>query len=303
MRISIVLVLSACSFDHAQPASSSGVDGGSGDGQMIDAMTMPEVPFATGPFGAPQLVSISTSTTREDDITLTGDMLEIFFESDRVTPGQSDIYTSRRATVGDAWSQPVRVDELSTTHFETSMEVSTDGLTLYFSSNRPPSATVDVFVATRPDRVSPWSAPVLVTSLSSESSHDYNAQPWNDKTLFLGSNRMAASGGSDIFRATRASANAAWSTPAVVGGLDTNRYEGEAFADATGAMWFTGDMAGDDDIYRATPAGDGTFNAPELITEIATPYLENDAWLSPDGHTLYFTSDRRGTLDIFVATR
>jgi hypothetical protein len=300
MRVWFAIVLGACSFDHSF-GPTSGVDGGS-DG-MIDGTPTQDPPFATGPFGPPQLVSISTSTTREDDITLTGDMLEIFFESDRVTQGQSDIYTSRRANVADAWSLPSRVDELSTTYLETSMEISTDGLTLYFSSNRPPSTTVDVFVSTRPDRNSPWSAPELVSAVSSTSANDYNAQPWNDKTLFLGSDRMPARGGSDIFRATRSSGSATWSTPMVVGGLDTNRYEGEAFADATGAIWFTGDSAGDDDIWRATPKGDGTYNTPELIMEIATAYAENDAWLSPDGHVLYFTSYRNGTLDIFVAKR
>jgi Tol biopolymer transport system component len=42
---------------------------------------------------------------------------------------------------------------------------------------------------------------------------------------------------------------------------------------------------------------------PQLITEIATAYPENDAWVSPDGHVLYFTSNRSGTLDIYVAKR
>lgn len=270
---------------------------------MIDAPPKTDVPFATGPFGTPQLVAVSTTATREDDITLTGDMLEMFFESDRVAIGQSDVYTSRRATVTDAWSLPSRIDELSSAYLESSMEVSTDGLTLYFSSNRPPSTTVDVFVSTRPDRSSPWTAPVLVSSLSATNANDYNAQPWDDKTLFLGSDRMPARGGSDIFRSTRSGSGATWSTPVVVGGLDSNRYEGEAFADATGAIWFTGDAEGDDDLYRATPKGDGTYNAPELIDEVATAYAENDAWLSPDGHVLYFTSYRNGTLDIFVATR
>jgi hypothetical protein len=300
MRVWFMLLLSACSFDHAFGPSNVGVD--AGEDAPIDTAT-PETPFATGPFGAPELVSISSMATRDDDITLTGDMLEIYFESDRMTAGQSDIYVSRRASVTDAWSLPARVDELSSAYLETSMDISTDGLTLYFSSNRPPSTTVDVYVSTRPDRASPWGAPVLVSPLSSSSSNDYNAQPWNDKTLFLGSDRMPASGGSDIFRATRSSGSAAWSSPALVGGLDSNRYEGEAFADSTGAIWFTSDAEGDDDIFRATPKGDGTYNTPQLITEIATAYPENDAWVSPDGHVLYFTSNRSGTLDIYVAKR
>jgi hypothetical protein len=299
----LVVALGACSFDHGVGPSPASPDAGSGSDALPDGSMTPDAPFATGPFGAPELVTISMSGVRDDDITLTGDMLEIFFESDRVAIGQSDIYTSRRASVNDAWSLPVRVDELSTAFLETSMEVSVDGLTLYFSSNRPPSMTVDVFVATRPDRASPWNAPVLVSSLSTANANEYNAQPWGDTVIYLGSDRMPARGGSDIFRATRTDATAAWSQPTDVAGLDTNRYEGEAFVDAIGAVWFTGDMEGDDDLYRAEPDGSGGFETPQLVPGINTAYAENDAWLSPDGHTLYFTSTRGGSLDIYVARR
>lgn len=300
------VVCAACSFQHGLATSNDGgADGATGE--LIDApasdAALPDAPFATGPFDTPVKVAISRADTRDDDVTLTGDMLEMYFESDRVSPGQSDIYMSRRDSISDPWSEPVRVDELSSPFLETSMEISTDGLTLYFSSNRPPSMTVDVFVATRADRNARWSAPVLVSALSSSSSNDYNAQPWTSTVLFMTSDRMPAGGGSDVFRATRSSNTAAWSTPTAVPGLDTHDYEGEAFADATGVVWFTGDAAGDDDLWRAEPNGDGTYKTPQLVTEIDTPYAENDAWLSSDGHTLYFTSDRDGSLDIYMATR
>lgn len=269
---------------------------------MIDGAGS-DTPFATGPFGTPERVAISSTIARDDDITLTGDMLEIFFESDRVAVGQSDIYTAKRASVTDPWSTPTRIDELSTAYLETSMEVSTDGLTMYFSSNRPPSTTVDVFVTTRPNRSSPWTAPVMVSTISSMSDNDYNAQPWSDTVLFLGSARLPASGGSDVYRSTRSSKSDVWGAPVVVPGLDSNRYEGEAFADATGAIWFTGDAAGDDDIWRAEPNGDGTFKPAQLVNEICGADVENDPWLSPDGHTIYFTSTRSGSLDIYVAHR
>jgi hypothetical protein len=143
---------------------------------------------------------------------------------------------------------------------------------------------------------------VLVSSLSS-ADNDWNAQPWSDTVLYLGSDRNPARGGSDVFRSTRTSKTSAWGAPAVVPGLDSNKYEGEAFADATGAIWFTGNAAGDDDIWRAEPNGDGSFKTPHVVTEIATTEAENDPWLSPDGHTLYFTSTRSGSLDIYVAHR
>ncbi len=301
MRVWFGFALCAgCSFQHGVASSGDGVDASISDVPTIDDAALPV--FPSGPFGTPTLVPLSLSSVRDDDVTLTGDMLEMFFESDRETIGQSDIYSSKRASVNDPWPTPIKVAELSTSYLETSMEVSTDGRTIYFSSNRPPSSNIDVFVATRPDRNSPWSEPTLVTALSS-TSNDYNAQPWSDTVLYMTSDRQPVKGGSDVFRATRGSAGAAWSAPTIIAGLDTSAYEGEAFADATGAIWFTGNAAGDDDLWRAEPNGDGTFKTPQLIEELGTPASENDPWLSPDGHTLYFTSNRNGSLDIFVAHR
>jgi Tol biopolymer transport system component len=194
---------------------------------------------------------------------------------------------------------PALVVELSTPDHEGSMEISSDGLTMYFSSNRLPTlGSVDIFVTTRPDRMTAWSPPAHVVELSTVNG-DYNAQPWSDTLLFVGSN-----GGSNVYRSTRASAVVPWSTPTVVAGLDTPMYEGEAFADAARAMWFTGPgvTSAEEDLWCAEPSGDSYLPATR-VTELATTDTENDAWLSPDRRTIFFTSNRNGSLDIFTATR
>lgn len=298
-----MLALGACGFSVNGGVDIDAAPGGEGP-PPIDAVTMDS--FVTGTFTTPVLVAeVSMALNRDDDVTLTGDLLEMFFESDRVIAGNGDIYTSTRATADVAWSAPVRIEELSTGYTETSMEVSTDGLTMYFTSNRPPAinGTLDIFMSTRATRTSAWTTPVHVPSLSSASS-DYNAQPWSETVLYLGSDRQPAKGGSDVFRTTRANAAAAWGTAAVIEGLDTNIYEGEAFADATKAVWFTGPgFSGDNDIWRAYPNLDGTYQMPQRVTELQTLASETDAWISPDGRTIYFTSNAEGSLDIYMATR
>jgi len=296
----VLIVCGGCSFStgFGTAAVDADVDGK----PPIDASTIDAPPFATGAFTMVTRLAVS-STARDDDVTLTADMLEMFFESDRELAGQSDIYTARRATANDAWSLPSKIIELSTDAAEGSTNVSPDGLTLYFASNRTPSTTMDVYVSTRPDRSSAWSAPMLVSSLSEPSRNDYDAQAWSDTVLFLASDRGPAKGGSDLFRSTRLSAGAPWGTPALVPGLDTMMYEGEAFADATGAIWFTGNGAGDDDIWRSEPNGNGSYAAASLVMELDGPYADDDPWVSPDGHTIYFTSTRSGSLDIYTATR
>jgi hypothetical protein len=300
MRVGIVfLVCAACSFDKGL-AGSGGNDIDSGvDGELIDA---PEEPFATGPFGTPALVSIS-SAARDDDISLTADMLEIYFESDREVAMQSDVYVAKRASLTAPWSMPTKVVELSSPAAEGSIEISADGRTIYFASNRSPSTSMDVYMATRPDRNAMWSPPQLVSTISDASNDEYDAQAWKDTVLYLGRATPVANGYGDVYRSTRASADATWSTPQPVPGLATAMYEGEMFADRTGAIWFTGDLYNDDDIYRAEPNGDGTYMTPTIVMEICGRFAENDAWVSPDGHTIFFTSTRNGSLDIFMATR
>lgn len=92
-----------------------------------------------GPFGAPQLVAEVSDTSHDDDVTLTGDMLEMYFESDRTTgSGEEEeqegvianFFVARRASVTDAWSEPVYVAELSSEREDTGIEITPDGLTI-----------------------------------------------------------------------------------------------------------------------------------------------------------------------------
>ncbi|MBC7448867.1 MAG: OmpA family protein [Hymenobacteraceae bacterium] len=60
--------------------------------------------------------------------------------------------------------------------------------------------------------------------------------------------------------------------------------------------------AGGNDIYRATSAGNGKWNAPEAVSEVNTAGNENFPGVAADG-TLYFSSDTHpgfGGLDIFA---
>lgn len=45
------------------------------------------------------------------------------------------------------------------------------------------------------------------------------------------------------------------------------------------------------------------FGPLQPMPELSSPQREQDAWVSPDGHTIYFVSDRTGNYDIYTATR
>jgi hypothetical protein len=60
--------------------------------------------------------------------------------------------------------------------------------------------------------------------------------------------------------------------------------------------------AGKADLYVAwRRATDEHFSFTQPLGDLNTPADERDPWLTPDGKTLYFTSDRDGTLNIYTA--
>lgn len=86
-------------------------------------------------------------------------MLEIIFDRD------ARLMRATRPTLASPWSAATEIVELRSPEGETSPELSPDGLTLFFTSARANAA--DIYMARRPDRMSPWSAPQRIAELSS----------------------------------------------------------------------------------------------------------------------------------------
>jgi hypothetical protein len=77
-------------------------------------------------FETPVLVTELVASDRTDNPTLTGDLLEIYFTSDRA--GGGDLWVARRDDRAAVFRPPVPIAELNTDTFETSAAISTDGL-------------------------------------------------------------------------------------------------------------------------------------------------------------------------------
>jgi hypothetical protein len=100
------------------------------------------------------------------------DGLELYFSSTRAGGlGGSDIYVCRMNEDG-TFSTPELVPELSTASGENGVELNTNGLEVYLSSNRAGAQGLyDIFVSTRASIHDLWAEPVPVTQLNS---------PWGD---------------------------------------------------------------------------------------------------------------------------
>jgi hypothetical protein len=262
-----------------------------------------------GAFGPPVLVS-ELAATGFDDLkeSLRGDLLEIYFCSDRPGgPGNQDIWSATRASKSDPWSAPSLVAEVSSTSHETGTALSAEGLTLWLASDRPGGkGGFDIYVSTRPNLTTPWSTPAPVTELNTTSDEFPRAPAQSG--LVMPPSYAFTKYQYQTFLTSRPNASAPWTKPVSVSELDTANIDTDAFLTQDGlVLYFSSDriVTGDQDLFVASRPDLGSpFGTPEALSELnVTGYQDRDPWLSPDGHEIYFSSDRGGTLKIYRATR
>jgi len=281
--------------------------GVAGCGRVGFDQTAPAADAALGAFGAATRISeLSDPATRDDDPTLTSDLLEIYFNSERAGgPGSGDIWRAERPTADARWGTPALVAELSSPASETGPEVSADGLTCYFASDRAGTlGATDIWVSTRPARGSAWGAPVHVPELSSTADDTAPAIRADGLALVLESTRGA--GDANLWIATRASAASPWSGPQLLA-VNTPDHEGSPYPTPDGRSLLynatrpTG--LGEADLFIATRATEADPFGTETLLEISTAANEEDPWLSDDGHILFFASNRTGDVELYEARR
>jgi len=291
----------------ATAAVASAFAAGCGDAVIVIADRAPR-PYV---IGAPRLVAGLSDGSKNDNPTLTDDLLEIVFSSDR--SGDGDVWTARRDAPDLPFGAAVAVTAVNSPSFETSPALSADGLTLWFASDRAGGlGDLDIWVSTRPTRADPWAAPLPVPALSS-TFKDVPRPLGQNQTMMPMASERDAPGAYQTYLAPRAESGA-FGAPVLITDL--------SFAGA-GATTVDGFLTDDGLTLFFTSAGPGTattpgtpgdllvawrksitqpFSAVLPLADVDTPAGdERDPWLSPDGTELFFSSDRSGHLDIYVA--
>ena len=255
-------------------------------------------------FATPVALTELNSPLADDDPSLTGDMLEIYFASHR--SGTEQLFRATRTAVTEPWSIPVPVTELNTDDIN-NPKVSLDGLSLVFASTRAPNAgSSDIWLATRPDRSSAWSSRRLDELATTDNDFEPYLVESNALELFFD---RSMGPDSDIWSATRATTADAFGNAAPLVELDAPIYDGGAWVNASRTLLMfhssrTGSLGASRDIYYATrSSAAGTWSTPLPFPDVNTDAHETDAWLSPDGRTLVFVSDRDGEDNFYITTR
>jgi Tol biopolymer transport system component len=188
---------------------------------------------------------------------------------------------------------------------------SADASTLYFSAF---DDNEDIFFATRSTRDNRFSVAALVSGVNRPDSED--GTPFitaDDRSLYFFSTRVDADapGERDLWLSTRASAADAFSTPIVVPDVNSERLEHlpRLTPDGLTLMFVSGRTAPNDfsNIWQARRASaQAPWEEAVELPGVNTNAREEGFWLSADGLTLFFASNRVGEvadMDIFVATR
>jgi hypothetical protein len=203
-----------------------------------------------GPWGSLTNVAELNTTALDTTPRLHGNGLVMHF-SNEVTASR-EIHRSIRTTRSAPWGTDVIVTELNSIAADLGAVMTTDQLSIYFTSNR--RGNFDIYVATRSTVGALWGPPKLVPGLNTDFDEE---DPFtrDGTTLYFHSNRGGSKLGSNIWVGTRPSVADTFGFNDVepLEELNSDFNEEDPWLSPDGkTIWFTSTRTGDADIFVAT---------------------------------------------------
>lgn len=204
---------------------------------------------------------------------------------------------------------PVAIAELNTSAHDEGPSISSDELTVYFSSSRAGGpGYFDLYAAHRADTSSPFGEPVLFGTASTPGQDRRPSVTADGLTMYAMADTGTNLGGYDIMVATRASLAAEFGELESVAGISTPLDDGTPTITGDGdELIFDVLVSGHADLHRAMRMPNGAFGEPVPMGELNLADSEDAlAVLTSDGLTIFFGSTRPGGLgdyDIWTASR
>jgi len=267
---------------------------------------MPRMCAPTAKFGSPveisELRTVDGHTPR-----LSADELTIYFYT---VP--QDLWSAHRRAVTEAFGTPTLLGGQNSPAEEYDPSVSSDGLTLWFASDRVADVVQHLYVSTRTSTLVDFGPPGLAATVNAMDTKQFDSQPFltaDGKELWFTSTRAGGLGGFDIWRAARVGSE--FATPVSVPELNssTDDWVPTPSADRLTIYFSSARMAtgvkGQFDIWTShRDVVDDGFPAPTLVDELNTAGSDFATWLSADNCRIYGVSDRfDGVSRIYMATR
>ena len=234
-------------------------------------------------------------------------------EADLLEPGlaRDAVIPTPQVARWSEWSEPVNLGPFVNSPFAENLpELSRDGLSLYFTSNRPGgSGFGDIWVTHRAGVDDPWGVPLNLGPTVNSSVPDLApALSPDGHYLFLTSSRPGGLGLNDIWVSWRADVHDdfAWETPVNLGPPINGPGFEAGPALRRPEFYFTSGPAGTAfDIYVSSVTGN-TFQAPRLVVELSSTANDLRPTVRFDRREIFLSSNRPGGFgadDIWGSTR
>jgi len=167
------------------------------------------------------LGSVVNGSAQDNSPSVSADGLSLYFSSNRSgTVGNMDLWVTTRETTADDWNEPVNLGTVVNSSSADYMSyISADGLSLYFSSERPGGLGLrDLWMTTRATANDEWGEPVNLGPIVNSSSNERRMWISSDGLMILlQSDRPKGSGAVDIYMTTRLTTNDDWTEPVNIG--------------------------------------------------------------------------------------
>ncbi|MEO7684468.1 MAG: hypothetical protein ABIU86_11100 [Gemmatimonadaceae bacterium] len=220
-------------------------------------------PTISEPFGPPQPLGPTVNSASEDACPgISPDELSLFFCSKRPGGfGDFDLWVSERATRADSFGPAKNLGPtVNTSLLDGLPDLSADGLTLFFDSNRAGGlGSSDIWMTTRATTAAPWGAPENLGPPVNSSFFDVapDISPNGLEFLFT-SDRPGGSGGEDLWVAARTSVRDSFGPPQNLGraiNSSATEYGAHRLADGLSLVFASNrsDGSGDFDLWWVRP--------------------------------------------------
>jgi hypothetical protein len=257
--------------------------------------------WGRGPFSAPTVVTLlANNTTDIHGTSLTQDELEIYFSCAGQGEASFHIWSSTRTAKNAAWITATMVNEITGIGNDHDPDVSPNGLTLYFASDRA-GAGYQLYVSRRIAKGQHWGAPALVDGQGlSSSTLDVRGPSVDPNELFM--TFCSASRGTENFKlysASRTSPLVAWEEIQELSGINSTVADTDPalFHDSLSLVWSTRAPSNKSwdlvEVSRSDPSV--PFSAtPIRLDSLNTNLSERYPWVSQDGTHILFSREAEG---------
>jgi hypothetical protein len=220
-----------------------------------------------------------------------------------------------------AWSAPINVGPpLNTQYNDTYAVLTADGLTIYFTSDRPGGlGGDDLWVSRRESTDAPWGEPENLAILNSPFNDSLSVLSTSENIMYFHSDRPGGCGAGDLWRSQRNPVRGEWTAPVNMGCVVNT-----AATETAPSFYANDDLGlttiyfgsnrpggiGDFDIYETTSTDEdlesAVFGPGVLVPELSSLGRDTRTSVRRDGREIFITSNRTGGvggLDIWAATR